>query len=60
MNTETTGHRIHTGVRIFDKVLHCGVPSGELIVLAGSPVSGKTATPKKSIKKKAKLAPRQK
>jgi KaiC/GvpD/RAD55 family RecA-like ATPase len=60
MNSEANDQRIPNGGRNFDEVLHCGVPSGELIVLAGSPVSGKTATPKKSIKKKAKLATRQK
>jgi circadian clock protein KaiC len=49
--------RIHTGVRNLDEVLQGGIPCDELIVLAGTPGSGKTtmalqmifnnATPKK-------------
>jgi circadian clock protein KaiC len=53
MNTETTGERIHTGVRNFDEVLHGGVPAGELIVLAGSPGSGKTTLSQQIIFKNA-------
>jgi KaiC/GvpD/RAD55 family RecA-like ATPase len=42
MNTETTGERIHRGVLNFDEVLHGGLPTVELIVLASYAGSGKT------------------
>ena len=42
MKTLVSGKRIHTGVRNLDEILTGGIPTGELIVLAGSPGSGKT------------------
>jgi circadian clock protein KaiC len=42
MKARTPDPRILTGIRNLDDVLHGGIPLGELIVLAGSPGSGKT------------------
>ncbi|HXH75945.1 MAG TPA: ATPase domain-containing protein [Bacteriovoracaceae bacterium] len=45
--------RILTGVRNLDKVLHGGIPLGELTVFAGSPGSGKTTLSQQIIFKNA-------
>lgn len=42
MKTKTKDTRIQTGVRNLDEVLSGGIPLGTLVVLAGTPGSGKT------------------
>lgn len=42
MKTPRPDNRILTGVRNLDEVLHGGIPTGELTVLAGTPGAGKT------------------
>lgn len=53
MKTEAPVSRIPTGVRNLDDVLNGGIPTGELIVLAGSPGSGKTILSQQIIFKNA-------
>lgn len=53
MKTQVPGNRIHTGVRNLDDILTGGIPTGELIVLAGSPGSGKTILSQQIIFKNA-------
>lgn len=42
MTTKHTGERVKTGVRNLDEILSGGIPSGSLVVLAGTPGAGKT------------------
>jgi circadian clock protein KaiC len=42
MNSIKHTNRVLSGVRNLDEILHGGIPEGELIVLAGTPGSGKT------------------
>lgn len=53
MNTPAPGNRINTGVRNLDDILTGGIPTGELVVLAGSPGSGKTILSQQIIFKNA-------
>lgn len=53
MKTQAPGNRVQTGVRNLDGILTGGIPAGELIVLAGSPGSGKTILSQQIIFKNA-------
>jgi circadian clock protein KaiC len=53
MKAPKRNDRIPTGVRNLDEVLHGGIPTGELTVLAGTPGAGKTTLAEQIIFKNA-------